>query len=94
MEKEIIKIDERQGYPMYCKASKVDKSNEVEIEFVVDGDKNTIIPGQHEISCSFLGLLKIDVLEVLEERPARGQHSIQNPIYYKVRGLVLSKMRA
>jgi len=92
MQKELIKIDERAGYPMYCQASAVDKNNEVIIEFVVDGDKTVIVPGQHEIACSFLRLLKIDVLEVLEERTARGQHNIQNPIYYKVRGLVLSKM--
>jgi len=94
VEKELIKLDERKGYPMYCKASKVDKNNEVVIDCVVDGDTTTIVPGQHEVGCGFVGLMKVDVLEILEERTARGEHDIPNPVFYRIKGKVISSMQA
>lgn len=82
---EHINIFTQKGYPMFLKSKREDK-NKVILDFVVDGENTTIIPGTQTLSA--YNILKAEVLEVLEERPAKGEHQIENPVYYSVRCLI------
>lgn len=89
MELQHINLYTQKGYPMFCE-SKREQQNKVVVDFVVDGDQTTIMPGTQTISV--YNIVKAEVLEILEERPAKGEHQIQNPIFYSVRCLITQQM--
>lgn len=72
-------------YPLFLKSELVKKEPGVRIvNFVLNGDETpSIMPGD----CTVFGwnVPQSEVLEVLEERPAKGEHQIQNPIFFSVK---------
>lgn len=69
-------------YPLLQKYER--QKGELIINIVMNGDNSPLIMAGN-FTIGGWAVPKCNVLEVLEERPAKGDHQIKNPVFYSLR---------